>query len=219
MIEDLVSVGTGGIDFIRLIEDINSEKKVFNFLGFLEKDESKIGTELLGYPVLGHDDLLLKELSHCSVINNVMNTPQLHALVTDNLINNYHMTKFPNLIHPSIDMRYVKIGQGNIIYVLSDFGSLVEIGDFNIMYGASVAHESVIGDSNCFAQVRVGARCKIGSRNLFGNGSVVSNLVKIKDDNTIGVGSVVITNVKNGKHLLGYPAIDANDFVLKYMSK
>lgn len=219
MIEDLVSVGTGGIDFIRLIEDINSDKKMFNFLGFLEKDDSKIGTELLGYPVLGPDDLLLKELSHCSVINNVMNTPQLHAQVTNSLINNYHMTKFPNLIHPSIDMRYVKIGHGNVIYVLSDFGSLVEIGDFNIMYGASVAHESKIGDSNCFAQVRVGARCKIGSRNLFGNGSVISNLVKVKDDNTIGVGSVVMTNVKSGKHLLGYPAMDADAFIVKNMSK
>lgn len=218
MIDDLISVGTGGIDFIRLIEDINSEKKVFNFLGFLEKDESKIGTELLGYPILGSDELLLKEFSHCSVVNNVMNTPRIHAEVTNNLKNIYHVTKFPNLIHPSIDMRFVKIGKGNIIYALSDFGSLVEIGDFNIMYGASVAHESIIGDSNCFAQVRVGARCKIGSCNLFGNGSVVSNLVKIKDNNIIGVGSVVMTNVKSDRHLLGYPAIDANDFVLRNMS-
>lgn len=219
MVEDLISVGTGGIDFIRLIEDINSEKRVFNFLGFLEKDESKFGTELLGYPVFGPDEMLLKEFAHCAVINNVMNTPQLHAKVTENLTNIYKVTKFPNIIHPSINMRYVKIGKGNIIYALSDFGSLVRIGDFNIMYGASIAHESEIGDSNCFAQVRVGARCRIGSRNLFGNGSVVSNLVKIKDDNTIGVGSVIMTNIKCGKHLLGYPAIEANEFILKSMSK
>lgn len=213
MIEDLISIGTGGVDFVRLIEDINSEKKVFNFLGFLEKDESKIGKELLGYPILGTDELLLTQFSNCSVVNNVMNTPRLHSEVTKKLITHYHVIKFPNLIHPSVDMRFVKIGEGNIIYPLSDFGALVEIGNFNIMYGASVAHESVIGDSNCFAQVRVGARCNIGSYNLFGNGSVISNLVKIKDDNTIGVGSVVMANVKSGKHLLGYPAVEANDFV------
>ena len=39
MVKDLIVVGSGGVDIIKLIEDINSEKRIYNFLGFLEKDE------------------------------------------------------------------------------------------------------------------------------------------------------------------------------------
>ena len=59
MLKDIVVVGSGGLDIVRLIEDINADKPTYNFIGFLEEDASKIGTEILGYPVLGNDDLLL----------------------------------------------------------------------------------------------------------------------------------------------------------------
>ena len=35
MVKDLIVVGSGGVDIIKLIEDINSEKRIYNFLGFL----------------------------------------------------------------------------------------------------------------------------------------------------------------------------------------
>ncbi len=62
MVKDLVVVGSGGLDIVRLIEDINADKETYNFLGFLEEDESKIGTEILGHPVLGNDDLLIDNI-------------------------------------------------------------------------------------------------------------------------------------------------------------
>ena len=93
--KDLIVVGTGGIDIVRLIEGINLDKPVFNLIGFLEKDQSKIGSEILGYPVLGGDELLLTEFSKCAVVNNVMHTPRIHEVITKRIISEYNIADFP----------------------------------------------------------------------------------------------------------------------------
>ena len=219
MIKDIVAVGSGGIDIVHLIEDINANKKTYNFLGFLEEDITKIGTEILGYPVLGNDDLLLDELSHCSVINNVMHTTRVHEIITDKIINKYKINDFPNLVHPDVDLRGVKIGSGNIIYRNNSFGPNTRLGSFNIFYFATIGHETTLGDYNLIAKSTIGARCRIGSFNLLGNSTTLSNNVKLGDDNEVGVGSVVMKNYQNGHHLLGYPAIEIDDFIIKYIKK
>lgn len=219
MVKDLVVVGTGGLDIVNLIEDINSDKPTFNFLGFLEKDPSKHGLEILGKPILGGDDLLLTEFKHCSVINNVMANPRLHEIITNMLITKYGVTDFPSLIHPDVERRGSNIGFGNIIYAGSKLSPLSEIGNFNISYSAHVGHETKIGDYNLMANTCFGSRCRIGSFNLFGNKSVVTNSCKVGDDNVIGVCTVVMQNVKDGHHLLGYPAIEAVDFARLYFGR
>ncbi len=219
MIKDLIVVGTGGLGVVDLIEDINADKPTFNLIGFLEKDPSKHGTEVLGIPVLGSDDLLLTEFKRCSVVNNVMANPRLHESITKMLIDKYGVTDFPNLVHPNVERRHATMGVGNIIYAHSKLSQLVTIGDFNISYSTQIGHETKIGNYNLMARATFGSRCKIGNYNLFGNKSVVSNSCRIGDDNIIGVCAVVMQNVKNGHHLLGYPAIEADDFIRRYMSK
>ena len=208
MVKDLVVVGSGGLDIVRLIEDINADRLTYNFLGFLEEDESKIGTEILGYPVLGNDDMLLDKLAHCEVINNVMHTPRIHEKVSQKLREKYHISLFPNLIHPDVDLRSVDVGIGNIIYK----------HNFNILYHTSIGHESKLANFNLLAKCVVGARVKVGSYNLIGNSTTLANLVSIGDDNEISVGSVVVKNLKNGNHVMGYPAIDISKFVKLYLT-
>lgn len=219
MVKDLIVVGSGGLNLVRLLEDINAEKKTYNFLGFLEKDETKHGKNVLGYPIFGGDNLLLTEFKNCVVINNVMGTPRLHEVITRNLKDKYGITYFPNLIHPSVDMRYVNIGVGNIIYAHSILEPLSSIGDFNILFQAFVAHETKVGNYNLMANSTVGSRTSIGSYNLLGNGSYVTNSCRVGDDNVIGVGSVVMQPVESGKRLLGNPAMEMGDFIHTYFTK
>lgn len=217
--KDLIILGTGGIDIVRLIEDINADKPTFNLLGFLEKDQTKIGTEILGYPVLGDDELLLTEFSRCAVVNNVMHTPRIHEKVTHRLIHDYHIRDFPNIVSPYVNLNSIELGVGNILYKGNGLGSCVKIGNFNILYAAQVGHETSISDFNLIARAGIGSRCKIGSYNLIGNAVTLANSLKMGNDNEIGVGSVVIKNVKDGHHLMGYPAIELEEFVKKYLSK
>lgn len=213
--QDLVVLGTGNVDIIRLIEDINSDKKVFNFIGFLEKDENLIGNNLYNYPILGTDDLLLSKFSKCAVINNVMNTPNIHETVTNKIIELYKIRHLPNLVHPDVDLRYMFIGKGNIIYKNTFFGTNTIVGDFNVFYGGKIGHETLFGNNNLFAGNLIGSRCIIGNNNLFGNSSTISNNLKIGNNNIIGVGSIVMKNVDSNNHVLGYPAIDAVEFMKK----
>lgn len=219
MVKDLVVIGSGGLNIVRLIEDINSVKKTYNFIGFLESDETKIGKEVLGYPIIGNDDLLLDKLSHCCVVNNVMHTTRTHEKVTNKLINDYHISEFVNLIHPDVDMRGVTLGCGNILYRDNKIDPYVNIGDFNLLYGATIGHETRIGNFNLLATCFIGSRAVIGSFNLIGNSATISNSIKLGDDNEIGVGSVVMKHYKNGNHLLGNPAIDLGEFIRKYLRK
>lgn len=215
--KDLIVVGTGGIDIVRLIESINEDKPVFNLIGFLEKDQSKVGGDILGYPVLGGDDLLLTEFSKCAVVNNVMHTPRIHEMITKKLISEYHMTDFPNIVSPYINLRGVSLGIGNILYRGNSLGTGVKIGDFNIFYAAQIGHETSIADYNLIARAGIGSKCRIGSFNLIGNSVTLANSLRMGDDNEVGVGSVVMRNVKNGHHLMGYPAIELDEFIRKYM--
>ena len=218
MIKDLIVVGTGGWDVIPLIEDINSNKKCFNLIGFLEKDESKHGTELYGYPIIGGDELLLTEFKNCAVVNNVMHTTRAHEVITHMLIEKYSVNDFPNLIHPSINQRFFSVGQGNIVYNGAFIGMGAKIGDFNIIEKATIGHETIIGNYNLLAACLVGSRCKIGNYNLIGNSASLTNNVKMEDDNEIGTGAVLLKKIKSGRHMLGNPAIDIEDFVKRYLS-
>lgn len=217
--KDLIILGAGGIDIVRLIEGINLDKKKYNLIGFLEKDPSKIGGDVLGYPILGSDELLLTKFSRCAVVNNVMHTPRIHEMVTKKLISEYHLTDFPNIVAPGICLSSIEVGIGNIIYWDNGLGTSVKIGNFNILYSAQIGHETSIGDYNLIARAGIGARCRIGSYNLIGNSVTLANNLRMGDDNEIGVGSVVLRNVKNGHHLMGYPAIELDEFVKKYMTK
>ena len=217
MMKDLVIVGTGGWDVIPLIEDINAEKQSFNLLGFLEKDESKHGTDLYGYPILGGDELLLTEFKNCAVVNNVMHTTRVHEIITQTLIQKYSINDFPNLIHPTVRTKYSTFGQGNIIYPGAFIGMGVKIGSFNIIERATIGHETIIGNYNLLATCLIGSRCKIGDYNLIGNSASITNNVKMENDNEIGTGAVLMKKIKPSKHMLGNPAIEIEDFIKKYL--
>ncbi|MDY0104814.1 MAG: hypothetical protein RBS07_17920 [Lentimicrobium sp.] len=217
--KDIVILGTGNVDIIRLIEEINSENKRFNIIGFLDKNDDLKGTVVLGYPVVGNDDLLLGKLKGVAVVNNVMQSPLIHSLVSDRLQNRYGVADFPNIIHPSINLNHTTIGHGNIIYKGVDIATKVSIGNFNIFYpSTNIGHETIVGHNNLFAiNVTVGARCIVGDNIQFGNSSTISLNLTIGNNTEIGVGSVVINNVKENSRLLGYPAMDSHKVLKQFI--
>lgn len=216
---DLVVLGSGNADIVSLIEDINADNRQYNFLGFLEKDIKLINKEVLGYPILGSDDMLLDKLSNCAVVNNIIGTTQLHKNISENIFKRYLISNTPSLIHPMVSLKYVTVGKGNIIYKNVSIATKVTIGDFNIIYpGTNIGHETIFGDYNLLAlNVVIGARCKIGDKNLFGNSSTLSLGLRVNDDNSIGVGSVVIKDIASGKSLLGNPAIDSFELLKSHI--
>ena len=206
-VEDLIVIGAGNPDIVRLIEDINEEEKTYNFIGFLDIDASLHKTEIFGYPVLGDDDLLYK-YNECAVVNNVFKTTYLHEIVAEKLINKYGIKNFPNLVHPSINLKYVSIGKGNIIYENVHFGTKVSIENFNIFYPfVMIGHQAILGSYNLLGgNAIISARTIIGDRNEWGVGSILVYYAKVSSDVFVAAGSVVLNSVNKPQRLMGNPA-------------
>lgn len=205
---DLVVVGAGNPDIIKLIEIINDQNNIFNLIGFLEKDTALVGQKINGYEILGNDDLLKTEFKNCGVVNNVCNSTKARCEVANNLRNTFRLTNFPNLIHPNVNLKYFSYGIGNIIYENVSISANVQIGDFNlIFYGTVLGHETKMGSYNLMGgNVTIGARCNISDRNYLSNSCTIKNNVELCDDVYIGIGSVVLQSVAQPKKLVGNPA-------------
>lgn len=204
---DLIIVGLGNPDIIKLIEEINEYNHSYNIVGILEKNKDLYGKKINGYEIIGGDELLETEFKDCAVVNNVSATPKIHFRVSQKFFS-YGINNFPNLIHPSIKLKHLQLGFGNIIYEHTSFGSDVVIGDFNIIfYGSVIAHQAVIGNYNMIGgNVMIGSRAVLSNRILISNSSTINNNISIADDVFIGVGSVVINSIESPIRVYGNPA-------------
>lgn len=206
--KDIVIIGAGNPDIIRLIEEINDVKPIYNILGFLEKKSDISKQEFMGYPILGGDELIETEYKKCCFINNVAYPLQNRFKISQHLLSTLEKNQLPNIKGPNVSIKYVNLGVGNIIYNNAILSAATTIGNFNIIYyGAILGHEVNIEDCNLIAaNVTIGGRSIIGNRNEFGNHSVISLNVKISDDIFVGVGSVVTNSIFKSKRVFGNPA-------------
>ena len=207
-IKDLLVVGGGNPDIVRLIEDINKSERKFNFLGFLEKDISLHNNTRFGYPVLGGDELLeRKEFQKVHIINNVfadLNTRKQSLKRLSHISND----RFVNLVHPTSNVREENIGFDNIIYDYVVLQAHAKIGNHNIIHtGSIIGHETQIG--NCCliaANVSVGGRVKVADNSYLGLGCVIIPGGAVEEYGFVGVGAVVTKNVESHTTVLGNPA-------------
>lgn len=114
---------------------------------------------------------------------------------------------FVTLIHPrAIIYETAEIGEGCVIGGMSNVGDCAKIGNFVHVAGSIVGQDSIVDDfSTTTAFVNI-ASAKIGKRVFVGSHSVILNGKKVGDDAFICVGSIVLSNVKSGTKVMGYPA-------------
>lgn len=76
-----------------------------------------------------------------------------------------------------------------------------------------IAHNVEVGENTVMAaQVGVAGSVKIGKHCMFGGQAGLAGHIRIDDNVTLGAQSGVISNVKEGRTLLGAPAIDSKLF-------
>ena len=68
-------------------------------------------------------------------------------------------------------------------------------------------HDCKLGDFNVLMpSIRVSGGVTIGNENLIGVGSIIIQQIKIGNNVTLGAGSVLLTKPKDGKTYIGNPA-------------
>ena len=116
---------------------------------------------------------------------------------------------FISLIHPEVEIgQNTTIGRGFIARTPCCISCDIAIGDFVTVMGYSVlGHDCKVGDwSHLGAYSFLGGFSKLGSSVTLHPGTRILPHKAVGDNATVGAGSVVIRNVKNGITVFGIPA-------------
>lgn len=202
----LIIVGASGFgrEVAQWVEDINKVSPTWDILGYLDdnlealngiKDDFKIIGKIHGWEP--SDD----EYFACALA-----FPNTKYEVVQYLISKG--AKFATIIHPSAKInKYVKVGEGSIITPDSKITSNARIGKFTSILGSGVGHDAVVGDwSTLSGRCSINGHVQIGEKVYIACGVSIAPSKKVGDGATIGIGSVVISNVKAGTKVFGNPA-------------
>jgi sugar O-acyltransferase (sialic acid O-acetyltransferase NeuD family) len=207
--KDIVIIGTGGLatEIKYLIDAINNKDLRWNLLGFIDDWGKQKGDEIIdGYKIIGTTDDLNQIDKEINVVIGVGFPERIKEI--SGLVNNPNV-KFPNLIHPSVEMNSPHlIGHGNIITYGSFISCNVTIGNFNFFNTmCAVGHDTCIGSFNVFnPRAQISGSVHIGDENFWGMNSSIMQGKKVGNNNKIGASSFVIRNITDGQSVFGIPA-------------
>lgn len=213
----LVIYGAQVPDTIKLIDAINETNFEWNILGFIDDRKNRQKTSFMGHHVLGTTEILPEltgeENIHFFVTH--FESPRTFKKKVETL--KLYNCKFASLIHPSINLKYVKVGEGCQISEGCNIGANVEIGNFvTIRLKSLICHNAKIEDYTIICP-----NATIGSISLIKEGCFISTSATVlrtkivNEWSTVGAGAVVVKDVPPNTTVVGIPAKKIKKSVLK----
>ena len=206
--KDLVIYGSGGFangDLTWLIEDINSEKKQWNLLGYIDDNANNHGKIINTYEVLGGVDWFKNRNGiHCVV---GIGNGHMRRRIAEKIKN--YVKDFPNLIHPSvIKSKHITMGSGCMICAGSLISGGVSIGDQAIInLDCTIGHDVALKDYTTIAPgVHLSGFVNVGKFGDVGTGACIIQGISIGESTIIGAGAVVVKDIPNNCTAVGVPA-------------
>lgn len=116
-------------------------------------------------------------------------------------------TKFFSFIHPTAIVLSSKIGEGSFIGAYSVVTCDITIGSHALLNRSNhIGHDCVIGD---FLSMMPGSiisgNCTIGNNFYLGTNASIKEKIKICDDVIVGMGSAVVSDIKESGTYVGVP--------------
>jgi sugar O-acyltransferase (sialic acid O-acetyltransferase NeuD family) len=206
--KEIILVGGGG--HCRSIIDIIEEEKDLQIAGIIDV-HGKVGSSVLGYPVIGSDDdieTLMKRFNsfHITIghIRSNANRKKLFISIKQKQGN------FPRIISAYARVsRHATVGDGTAILHNALVNANVTIGENCIVNtGAVLEHDVILGDHCHVAPgAVVNGECVIADDCFIGSNAVVVQGVKIGAGSLVAAGAVVIEEVPPRSMMAGNPAV------------
>ena len=202
---DVVVIGTGYPEIIRLLNDFILVHKKLNFIGFLDDNEKNKSRNLYGYEIIGPLDWIVNRNS-LLVVNSIFRSPSLREKVTKKL--DALNARFLTLIHPSVSCEFVDVQEGSIIgrNCVLEPGSIVGKQSV-ILHNSVISHGSKLGKFNL-----IGNNVTIQGDNFIGDyvsiaaGTSTAPQIKINDKAIIGLNSIITQDVYGNSTLASPPS-------------
>lgn len=201
---------------VNVAEGIFDAEKNFNapveFLGFAFDDES-FGESINGFPILCKTKDLLSKYGHLNDVKFIFQMYHQDKMKERaQLIKSFQIPdeKYYTFVHPSSFIsKSVQLGVGTVVYAHCAIHSNTIIGKHN-MFSAftSIGHDCKIHNHVFTAtHVCIGSSVEIGDCTFMGQNVGVRGGVYLEGGNIIGMGSNLVSNVKEtNKIFLGNPA-------------
>jgi len=202
--KDLIIVGAGGLgrEVLQCVKDINRMKNKWNVRGFIDDNIDALAYIECDYEIIGTIKDWVpkeKEIFACAIAE-----PKLKEKITNTLMQKG--ANFEIIISPRAYIAdFVTIGEGTVI-LGNSIGPNVVLGSFTSIMDSMIGQESMIGDYTTTTGYANVVSAKIGKRVFIGSHAVILNNCTVEDDAYICVGSIVMSKVKKGVKVMGYPA-------------
>lgn len=199
----IVGAGRYGREVYSLINAINRIQLIYNCLGFIDDNLNALD----GIRCDGRIICSIKDWEHKDDIVYAMGIASPKGKEKLSTLLKERGATFETLIHPTARIcEYIDFGEGCIVSGGSSIGSNSKIGNFVNIAGSMVGQDTIIGDfsfTGGFANITI---ARIGKRVFIGSHAFIINDRVIGDDAFVCVGSIVLSNVKPGIKVMGYPA-------------
>lgn len=200
----LILVGGGG--HCKSVIDV-AESAGYNILGILDR-AIPVGSTVLGYKVLGNDDLVEPYLDKAEFIVTVGQIKSPSIRIRLNKMVKDAGGKLATIIASSAHVsRYATIGEGTVVMHHAVVNAGAQIGEGCIVNSfANIEHDVKLGN---YCHVSTGAmvngEAEIGEGTFIGSQSVVNQCVQICDRAVIASGSVVYKDITKSGTYAGNP--------------
>jgi len=204
--KELIIVGAGGLgrELLLWIEIINREHQQWQVKGFIDDNLKVLEGYACDYGVIGRIDNWQpgkNEVFACAVADPKAKEKVVTVLKSKGAF-------FERIIHPTaFTGKHNKIGEGVVMYPKAQLTVNVTIGDFVTLFSSSLGHDVTIGDYSTISPFcLLNGNVQVGKRVFMGSHVTVVPGRKIGDDAFLAPGSVIVSNIRPNKKVMGNPA-------------
>jgi sugar O-acyltransferase (sialic acid O-acetyltransferase NeuD family) len=211
----LVIFGGSGLarEFHDIVESINEQaikqgkSPNFDFLGFIDRDQTLASSLASRGPLLGGDEVIERLPKTVQFIIAIADGPVRHRLDTQLLEQGLQAA---TLIHPLayVGHRENSFGPGTVVCANASVTTAVKTGrHVHIHVNATVGHDSHLHDyASLLPSSSVSGNVSLGREVMLGTGARIIQGLTVGDASTIGAGAVVTRSLPAGITAVGIPA-------------